>query len=85
MSLGPNQHVPLDRDTIAVLFDLLARWTRDSNMDDLRPNLEHEAKAWALNDLFCMLETVAVHGVPGGVSGARARLMAFHGDLDFPS
>jgi hypothetical protein len=54
-------------------------------MDDLRPNLEHEAEAWALNDLFCMLETVAVPGVPGGGSGARARLMAFHGDLDFPS
>jgi hypothetical protein len=85
MSLGPSQTVTLDRDTIGVLFELLGRWVEDGQMSALQSNFEHDAEAWALNDLYCMLEAVVDPGIPGGCDGARSRLMEFHGNIRYPT
>ena len=84
MSLSPTVSLPLDGDTLAVLFDLLGRWVEDEKLAVVRPNLAHEAEAWALNDLYSVLETLTDPSMVGGTEGARGRLMAYHGDLDYP-
>jgi hypothetical protein len=77
--------VTLSADEANVLFQLLGRWAEDGGLAAVRAHTVHEVEVWALNDLYCALERVMVPGVEGGVAGARARIMAFHGDEPWPS
>jgi hypothetical protein len=81
----PTEHtLTLTRDEANVLFELLGRWAEEGGLAKVRALTEHEAEVWALNDLYCILETVITPGVEGGLAGARARLMERHGGEPFP-